>query len=48
MVDQRVRLPDLRTDVAQILITEDQIQAKVRELGARITADYAETSGHPG
>ena len=44
MVDQRVRLPDLRSDVAQILITEDQIQDKVRELGARITADYAETS----
>jgi hypoxanthine phosphoribosyltransferase len=44
MVEQRVRLPDLRTDVAQILITEDQIQDKVRELGARITADYAETS----
>ena len=44
MVEQRVRLPDLRSDVAQILITEDQIQDKVRELGARITADYAETS----
>ena len=44
MVDQQVRLPELRSDVAQILITEDQIQDKVRELGARITADYAETS----
>ena len=44
MVDQRVRLPDLRDDVAQVLITEEQIADKVRELGAQITNDYAATS----
>ncbi len=32
---------DLHGDIGEILLTEDQIQAKVRELGARITADYA-------
>jgi len=32
------------SDVAQVLITEEQIRAKVRELGALISADYAETS----
>ena len=38
---QAVRQPDLATDVAEVLITEDQIQAKVTELGQRLTADYA-------
>ncbi len=28
-------------DVAEILLTEDEIQAKVRELGAQITTDFA-------
>ena len=32
---------DLRTDIGEVLLTEAQIQAKVRELGARISADYA-------
>jgi hypoxanthine phosphoribosyltransferase len=33
--------PDLVADVAEVLLSEDQIQAKVAELGARISADYA-------
>jgi hypoxanthine phosphoribosyltransferase len=33
--------PDLEGDVAEVLISEEEIQAKVVELGARITADYA-------
>ncbi len=44
MVDQQVRSRDMRADVAEILITEEQIRAKVAELGARIGADYASTS----
>ena len=44
MVDQQVRLPDMRDDVAQVLITEQQIRDKVLELGSRITADYSATS----
>jgi hypoxanthine-guanine phosphoribosyltransferase len=34
-----VRTTDLRADVGQILLTEDQIAAKVTELGARISQD---------
>ncbi len=34
--------PDLAADVAEVLITDEEIQAKVRELGARLTADYAD------
>jgi hypoxanthine phosphoribosyltransferase len=34
--------PDLAADVAEVLITEDQIRDKVRELGARLSADYAD------
>lgn len=30
----------LRDDIAQVLITEEELQAKVKELGARIAADY--------
>ena len=33
--------PDLSADVGEILLSEDEIQAKVAELGARISADYA-------
>ena len=33
--------PDMKQDVAEILLTEEEIRAKVAELGARITADYA-------
>ena len=32
---------DLEADVGEILVSEDQIAAKVAELGARISADYA-------
>ncbi len=32
---------DLVSDVAEVLLSEEQIAAKVAELGARITADYA-------
>ncbi len=34
------RLPDLHEDIGQILISEEDIRAKVRELGASISADY--------
>ena len=40
-VDAMNGRPDLDADVAEVLITEEQIQAKVAELGARISADYA-------
>jgi hypoxanthine phosphoribosyltransferase len=33
--------PDLLADVAEILLSEEQIQAKVAELGARISSDFA-------
>src|SRR5436853_3857767 len=32
---------DLHGDIGEILLTEAEIDAKVRELGARISADYA-------
>jgi hypoxanthine phosphoribosyltransferase len=32
---------DLHADVAEVLLSEEQIRAKVAELGERITADYA-------
>jgi len=35
------RPPDLVADVAEVLLTEEQIQAKVVELGTRISSDYA-------
>jgi hypoxanthine phosphoribosyltransferase len=31
---------DLRADIGEILLTEEQIQTRVTELGAAITADY--------
>jgi hypoxanthine phosphoribosyltransferase len=34
------RTVDLHDDIAQILLTEEQISMRVAELGARITADY--------
>src|SRR6188472_4544302 len=43
LVDQQV-VPRMHADVAEILITEEQIRDKVRELGAKISADYSETS----
>src|ERR671912_2876244 len=33
--------PDLQADIGEILVTEADIQDKVAELGARISADYA-------
>ena len=35
-----MRTPDLTADVAEILITEQEIQAKVQELGAQLSRDY--------
>jgi hypoxanthine phosphoribosyltransferase len=35
------RRPDLTADVSEILLSEEQIQAKVRELGRRISDDFA-------
>ncbi len=35
------RSADLEADIGDILLTEDDIAAKVRELGQRISADYA-------
>ena len=37
-MNQTVSIHD---DVAEVLLTEDEIAAKVRELGARISVDYA-------
>ena len=34
------RRPDLTADVSEILLDEEQIQAKVIELGRRISDDY--------
>src|SRR3954468_17379998 len=36
-----LRTVDLEADVGEILVSEDRIAAKVAELGARISADYA-------
>src|SRR5688572_14303498 len=36
-----LRVPDLRADIGEVLITEEQIRAKVRELGSQVSADYA-------
>jgi hypoxanthine phosphoribosyltransferase len=41
-VNEPTRVPDLGADVAQVLINEEQIKAKVAELGQRISADYAD------
>ena len=35
------RAADLSSDVAQVLVTEEQIADKVRQLGEQISADYA-------
>ena len=32
---------DLLADIAEVLLTEEQIESKVTELGQRISADYA-------
>lgn len=36
-----MRTPNHENDVAEVLLAEDAIRAKVAELGARIAADYA-------
>jgi hypoxanthine phosphoribosyltransferase len=36
-----VRTPDLVNDVASVLLSEAQIRARVAELGAQVSADYA-------
>ncbi|HTS14744.1 MAG TPA: hypoxanthine phosphoribosyltransferase [Candidatus Sulfotelmatobacter sp.] len=36
------RLPDLVNDVAEVLITEAQVRAKVVEMAAELSRDYAE------
>ncbi len=33
---------DLERDIAEVLITSEQIQSKVKDLGARVSADYAD------
>ena len=38
---RQARIPDLRGDIGQILISEDEIRAKVAELGRAVAADYA-------
>jgi hypoxanthine phosphoribosyltransferase len=37
-----IRTVDLETDIGEVLLTEQEIQAKVTELGRRIAADYAD------
>lgn len=34
-------MPDLEKDIAQVLITREQLQARIADLGADITRDYA-------
>jgi hypoxanthine phosphoribosyltransferase len=41
MTQGQASVPDLKADIGQILISEDEIRAKVGELGAQISADYA-------
>jgi hypoxanthine phosphoribosyltransferase len=41
---RQAQLPDLRADIGQILVTEEDIRAKVLELGALISADYKDRS----
>jgi hypoxanthine phosphoribosyltransferase len=43
-VQRQPRIPDLKTDIGQVLVTEEEIQSKVRELGRLISADYANRS----
>jgi hypoxanthine phosphoribosyltransferase len=37
-----MRTPNLVDDVAEVLVSEDQLRLKVVELGARLSADYAD------
>ncbi len=38
--DARERYPDLGADIQEILLSEDQIQNRVAELGIKISSDY--------
>jgi hypoxanthine phosphoribosyltransferase len=40
-VQQTQHTPDLIADIAEVLITDHQIQAKVAELGRQLSTDYA-------
>src|SRR6266566_3596044 len=40
-MQQALRPPDLVADVGEVLVTEAQIQAKVRDLGQQLSIDYA-------
>jgi len=37
-----MRTPNLVDDIAEVLVSEDQLRLKVAELGARLSADYAD------
>ena len=37
----RPETADLQADVAEVLLTEEEIQARIAELGAQVSADYA-------
>jgi len=41
MTQATVKVGDLSADVATILVSQEQIAAKVRDLGQRISSDYA-------
>jgi tRNA(Ile)-lysidine synthase len=41
MESNAVQPADLHPDVEAVLVSQDQIAAKIAELGARIDADYA-------
>jgi hypoxanthine phosphoribosyltransferase len=41
MSQRPARVPDLTRDIGEVLISEDEIRQKVRELGSRISTDYA-------
>ena len=36
------RIADLHADIGEVLLTEEAIQSKIAELGARISADYGD------
>src|SRR6476659_6621463 len=42
MTERMTERIDLEADIGEILVTEEQIRAKVAEMGARIGADYAD------
>jgi hypoxanthine phosphoribosyltransferase len=44
MAQSTTRIPDLGRDIGEVLISEEQIRDKVRELGAQISADYADSA----